>query len=191
MSCPSWQWNRTGSYVWSPCGVTWDLSQPVMVIKLQLKPTYLSQSYLKIFIGYYFQSHWILKFPPKKNLSHFAKILGYPLISSDGMDSDQLVYVLLSVFGEKIAFFSLNSKNVVSSIQSLGKLEGLRQLGYLICVQLIMLKDWAHIFIKTRRLAWCVKFWFFALQSSAGVCRPPKATSHPYAHNDSWQPKKH
>ena len=57
------------------------------------------------------------------------------------MDSDQLVYVLLSVFGEKIAFFSLNSKNVVSSIQSLGKLEGLRQLGYLICVQLIMLKD--------------------------------------------------
>ena len=79
--------------------------------------------------------------PPKKNLSHFAKILGYPLISSDGMDSDQLVYVLLSVFGEKIAFFSLNSKNVVSSIQSLGKLEGLRQLGYLICVQLIMLKD--------------------------------------------------
>ena len=76
MSCPSWQWNRTGSYVWSPCGVTWDLSQPVMVIKLQLKPTYLSQSYLKIFIGYYFQSHWILKFPPKKKLKSFCQNIG-------------------------------------------------------------------------------------------------------------------
>ena len=31
MSCPSWQWQRTGNqfepYRWRPCGVTWDSSR--------------------------------------------------------------------------------------------------------------------------------------------------------------------
>ena len=37
MSCPSWQWHRTGQfepYLWLPCGVTWDSSQTVVEIKL-------------------------------------------------------------------------------------------------------------------------------------------------------------
>ena len=46
MSCPSWQWHRTGSrwspvrtllraYWWRPCGVTWDSSQTGVVIRLR------------------------------------------------------------------------------------------------------------------------------------------------------------
>ena len=44
MSCPSWRWHRTGSrwspvrtelYRWRPCGVTWDSSRTVVVIKLR------------------------------------------------------------------------------------------------------------------------------------------------------------
>ena len=43
ISCPSWQWHRTGlgslwsqfePYRWHPCGVAWDSSRTVVVIKL-------------------------------------------------------------------------------------------------------------------------------------------------------------
>ena len=92
-------------------------------------------------------------------------------LSDVRMGSDQLVYVLLSVFGEKSPIFYLGRKIFPSRTQLQAKLQELR-LSYflfLLCPAYQFKTLFSRVDIINEKTRLMCRFFFFALQSSAQV----------------------